>query len=159
MRIRRVLVPLVLLALSAAAMTAAAEPATPSAAAACVNGFAGSFPCKNVDLQALISLETMGCGSGNSIFGWTDPQDGHEYALMGCNNGIAFVDISDPVNPVFVGKLPGHDPDASSPDHGGGDSIWRDVRVYADHAYVGSEAPGHGLQVFDLTQLRNVTNP
>jgi len=37
---------------------------------------------------------------------------------------------------------------------GEGASAWRNIKVYRDHAYVGSEAAGHGLQVFDLTQLR-----
>jgi choice-of-anchor B domain-containing protein len=31
--------------------------------------------------------------------------------------------------------------------------------VYENHAFVVSEAPGHGMQVFDLTRLRNVANP
>ena len=134
-------------------------PSLPGSAVPCVGGMAGPYPCSNVDLLSNVSLAQMNCNSGNSLYGWTDPQDGKEYALMGCDNGIAFVDISDPVNPVFVGKLPAHDPDGvGAPDHGG-ESLWRDVRVYANHAYVGSEAAGHGLQVFDLTQLRGVSSP
>jgi choice-of-anchor B domain-containing protein len=31
--------------------------------------------------------------------------------------------------------------------------------VYADHAFVVSEAPGHGMQVFDLSELRQVISP
>ena len=38
-------------------------------------------------------------------------------------------------------------------------SLWRDIKVYADHAFIVSEASGHGMQVFDLTKLRNVPNP
>lgn len=30
------------------------------------------------------------------------------------------------------------------------------MQVYADHAFIGSEAANHGLQVFDLTQLRDI---
>ena len=30
------------------------------------------------------------------------------------------------------------------------------VQVYADHAFIGSEAANHGLQVYNLTQLRNI---
>ena len=30
------------------------------------------------------------------------------------------------------------------------------MKVVNDHAYIISEAPGHGLQVFDLTQLRGL---
>ena len=38
-----------------------------------------------------------------------------------------------------------------------GPSLWADVKVLGDTAYVVSEAPGHGLQVFDLQQLRQLT--
>jgi choice-of-anchor B domain-containing protein len=37
--------------------------------------------------------------------------------------------------------------------------LWRDIKTYSNHAFIVSEAPGHGMQVFDLTRLRNVTNP
>ena len=30
------------------------------------------------------------------------------------------------------------------------------MQVYADHAFIGSEAANHGLQVYNLTQLRNI---
>lgn len=32
-------------------------------------------------------------------------------------------------------------------------TIWRDIKVIGNYAYIGSEAPDHGLQVFDLTKL------
>jgi choice-of-anchor B domain-containing protein len=67
---------------------------------------------------------------------------------MGLDNGVAFVDVTNPSEPVFVGKLPQHTTV----------SVWRDVRVYRDHAFVVSEAEGHGMQVFDLSRLRGV-NP
>jgi hypothetical protein len=34
---------------------------------------------------------------GNDIWGWTDPLDGREYALVGRNDGTAFVDVTDPL--------------------------------------------------------------
>jgi len=40
-----------------------------------------------------------------------------------------------------------------------GTSSWRDVKVYNNYAFIVSEAPSHGMQVFDLTHLRNVNNP
>lgn len=115
----------------------------------CVGGFAGEYPCRNVDLVSFLPLAAMGCTAGNSLWGWTDHETGKEYALMGCNNGIAFVDLSTPESPYYLGKLPTHTIN----------SAWRDVRVYADHAFVISEASGHGMQVFDLTRLRNVVSP
>ena len=115
----------------------------------CENGFANNYPCKDYDLQSHIFLAEMGASEGNDSWGWTDPDDGTEYALVGLDNGTAFIDISDPVNPIYLGKLPTH----TTP------SIWRDIKVYQNHAFVVSEAGGHGMQVFDLTRLRNVSNP
>ena len=121
----------------------------------CVDGFAGSYPCKNVDLQSFISVNEMG-GSGpngvNDIWGWTDPNTGSEYALVGKDIGMAIVDISNPVVPVYLGTLPTHE-DPALP------TTWRDIKVIGNYAYIGSENPGHGLQIFDLTQLASVENP
>jgi hypothetical protein len=66
----------------------------------CIGGMAGSYPCDKIDLVSFIPLSTFGSGSGNDSWGWTDPLDGTEYALMGLNDGTAFVDLSDPENPV-----------------------------------------------------------
>ncbi|MBT3872606.1 MAG: choice-of-anchor B family protein, partial [Flavobacteriaceae bacterium] len=115
----------------------------------CENGYALNYPCDGYDLQSHISLAEMGASDGNDSWGWTDPNTGTEYALVGLNNGTAFIDLSDPINPVYLGKLPTH----TSP------SIWRDIKVYQNHAFVVSEAGGHGMQVFDLTRLRDVPNP
>ena len=115
----------------------------------CVGGMAGPYPCSEVDLLAFLPLASIGGGSGNDIWGWTDPLDGSEYALVGRSSGTAFVDISDPVNPIYLGNLPTHS----------SNSTWRDIKVYSDHAFIVSEASGHGMQVFDLTELRNVVSP
>src|SRR5687768_7098071 len=42
--------------------------------AACVDGMAGPYPCRNVDLLGRLSLAEMGNGEGNDIWGWTDPR-------------------------------------------------------------------------------------
>ncbi|TMM58846.1 choice-of-anchor B family protein [Maribacter algarum] len=115
----------------------------------CENGLAGTYPCDGYDFIGRISLEDFGAQSGNDSWGWTDATTGKEYAIMGLDNGTAFVDISDEENLIYLGKLPS-----------AGDPIsWRDVKVYKDHAFIVSEAPGHGMQVLDLTKLRNVDNP
>lgn len=115
----------------------------------CAGGNADGYPCNGYDLQSHIPLSVFNTTGANDSWGWTDPLDGKEYVLMGLENGTAFIDISDPVNPVYLGKLPTHT----------GATTWRDVKVYSNHAFVVSEAGGHGMQVFDLTRLRNVTNP
>ena len=78
--------------------------------------------------------------------GWTDSENGKEYALVGLSSHTAFVDMSDPANLILVGILPTSTVNSS----------WRDIKVYQDHAFIVSEAAGHGMQVFDLTRLRDV---
>ena len=119
-----------------------------AAQAPCVGGMSGGFPCENYDLYARFTPGQMNSSRANDSWGWTDPQDGTEYALIGLNNGTIFFDITDPLNPVNLGKLPTH---TSS-------STWRDIKVYNNHAFIVSEAGGHGMQVFDLTRLRSVAN-
>lgn len=55
----------------------------------------------------------------------------------GMADGTAFVHITDPVNPEVIGMLPTHTVSSS----------WRDIKVYKDHAFIVSEASGHGMQV------------
>ncbi len=116
---------------------------------ACAAGSAGGFPCGDVDLLAYVSRENLGvpAGSVNDVWGWTDPDTDREYALVGLSSGTAFVDVTDPTSPVYLGSLPTQT--ESSP--------WRDIKVYGNYAVVVSEATGHGMQVFDLTQLRSVS--
>ncbi|GIV58752.1 MAG: hypothetical protein KatS3mg042_1665 [Rhodothermaceae bacterium] len=88
----------------------------------------------------------------NDIWGWTDPASGREFAIVGRTDGTAFVEVTDPVNPVYLGSLPLH--------AGAQPSIWRDMKVYANHAFIVADGAGaHGLQVFDLTRLLNVATP
>jgi choice-of-anchor B domain-containing protein len=115
----------------------------------CVGGMAGTFPCNDYDLLSQIDLPTLNASLANDSWGWTDPLNGNEYAIVGLNNGTAFIDITDPLNTIYLGKLP----TATS------NSTWRDIKVYNDYAYIVSEAGGHGVQVFDLTLLRTVTAP
>lgn len=115
----------------------------------CESGSAGGFPCDGLDLQDRIPLSVFDSGITNDNWGWTDPDTGKEYALIGLGNGTAFVDISNPTDVVYLGKLPTFtDP-----------SIWRDIKVYNNYAFIVSEADGHGMQVFDLTRLRSVSSP
>ncbi len=111
----------------------------------CENGFAGDYPCNGYDLLGHIPMTALSAQSGNDIWGWTDASTGKEYALMGLDNGTAFIDISDTENLIYLGKLP----TATTA------SSWRDIKVYGDYAYIVSEANAHGVQVFDLTKLRD----
>jgi choice-of-anchor B domain-containing protein len=115
----------------------------------CESGMAGPFDCNGYDLLSQIPLATMNSTRANDSWGWTDPQDGKEYAIICLIEGTAFIDISDPINPIYLGKLPTV---TSS-------STWRDAKTYNNYAFIVSEDTGHGVQIFDLTKLRNVNNP
>jgi choice-of-anchor B domain-containing protein len=119
----------------------------------CVNGMAGEFPCRGVDMMSFIPLQELGCNIGATIYrssdiwGWTDPVTNKEYAIHGCEMGTSFVDVTDPYAPKVIGFLRG----INNPPR-----IWRDMKVYRDHAFISSEVTDHGLQVFDLRQLRGL---
>lgn len=112
----------------------------------CENGMAGSYACNGYDLMSHIDISDMNGSEGNDCWGWTDPTTSKEYALMGMNSGTAFVDITDPENPIFLGRLGTNTVNSS----------WRDIKTYGNYAFIVSEAAGHGMQVFDLTKLRDV---
>lgn len=116
----------------------------------CVDGFAGIYPCQHMDLLAYLPLSEIGGGENtNDVWGWTSPNTKKEYALVGCANGTAFIDISTPTSPVYLGLLPTHTIN----------SLWRDLESYGNYCFIGSEAADHGLQVFNLLELDDVTNP
>jgi len=117
----------------------------------CDEGEASAFPCRDVDLLSFLPVSEIGGGRGvetNDVWGWTDPETSREYALVGMTDQTAFIDLTDPANPVYVGSLD------RTPGIAG--SNWRDIKVHDNHAFIVSEANGHGVQVFDLTQLRDV---
>lgn len=122
----------------------------PLAYTPCVNGFADIYPCSHVDLLSFLPLADIGGGEGSSIWGWTDLATNKEYALMGRSSGTAFVDITDPVNPVYVGDLPTETYDSS----------WREMKTFRHFALIVCDLCGaHGMQIFDLTRLRGVSDP
>jgi len=113
----------------------------------CDNGFADGYPCRGMDLYSHITLTEFGSTFANDNWGWTDSDSGKEYVIQGLNDGTAFIDISDPLNPIYLGKISVNT-----------SSIWRDIKVFKNHAFIVSEANDHGLQIFDLTRLRDINS-
>ncbi len=116
----------------------------------CEAGAASLFGCDKVNLISFLPNNDLGADRGvqlNDIWGWTDPETGKEYALVGRTEGTSFVDLSDPSNPVYVANLPMTE--------GSRPNVWRDIKVYENHAYIVADGAGeHGMQVVDLTRLR-----
>ena len=115
----------------------------------------GPWGSRNVQLLGHLSLGEMGAGQanvlGNDVWGWTS-SGGQEIAIMGMTNSTAFVDISDPTNPLYLGRMMTQT----------GNNVWRDMKVYNDHVYVVADNNGaHGMQIYDLNNLLTIdpSNP
>ena len=115
----------------------------------CVGGVVAGFPCDSVVLMSRLTESELGTSGVSDNWGWTDPMTGIEYAILAAVEGTIFVSLEDPENPVVLGRLPTH---TSS-------TLIRDLKVFENHAYIVADTGGHGLQIFDLTQLRNVVSP
>lgn len=129
----------------------------------CTNGTSAGFPCDKINLLAQLSVTDLGAGTDidlANLWGWTDPETNKEYVIVGLTNGTAFVDISNPETPIYLGTLPTHNTV----------SRYRDMKVYQNHAFIIADtpldtaAPGEGdtpdgMQIFDLTQLGLVDTP
>lgn len=81
----------------------------------------------------------------NDIWGYVDSL-GNEYALVGVQDGISVVDVTDPANPTEIWWF------------NGPSTTWRDLKVWNKHCYVTNEA-SQGLFIIDLSGLPDVTMP
>jgi choice-of-anchor B domain-containing protein len=119
----------------------------------CVGGTAGDYLCSNVDMQAFIPLSELtpsGTVRMSSLWGWTDPVTNREYALLGMRDRTTIVDVTTSGEEFVIGWLPSHT----------GSSTWRELKSYNNHAYIVSDNNGaHGIQILDLTQMRNYQTP
>ena len=118
----------------------------------CQEGASKGFGCSDVDLLSFIPVKAMGGKRGvqlSGMWGWTDPESGREFALIGRVDGTSFVEVTDPMNPRYLGDLP--------KTLGSHASNWREIKTYRHYAYIVSDGAGeHGMQVFDLNQLKTV---
>ena len=93
----------------------------------------------NTALLGQLNLSTIHSTNCNDIWGYID-EAGNEYALVGTEDGVSVVDVTNPALPVELAWIPGMN------------SIWRDLKVYQDYAYITTEAE-EGLLIIDLSPL------
>jgi choice-of-anchor B domain-containing protein len=122
----------------------------------CKAGMASSFECSNTGLLSYMPISAIGGKRGVNLsgsWGWTDPVTGHDISIIGRTDGAAFVDVTDPTKPRYLGDL--------IRTKGANMSSWREIKTYKNYALIVSDGSGdhHGIQIFDLTRLRNVTTP
>ncbi len=121
-----------------------------AAATPCVAGFAGVFPCSNVDLLVHIADRTA-TARGADIWGFMDLNTHREYAIVGYSSGTAVYDVTDAENPREVGFIDGQS------------TTWRDIKVHQfwngidnrwnAYAYITADNASDGLFIIDLSQL------
>jgi choice-of-anchor B domain-containing protein len=76
----------------------------------------------------------------SNIGGYVDSY-GNEYALVGWEEGLSIVDVTDPDNPVIRFQV------------NGPTSGWREVKTWLHYAYVTTEGGSIGLQIINLQYL------
>jgi len=115
----------------------------------CVDGLAaGRYECRNADILSFVPIAELGSTyDASDIWGWYDAEYKREIAIIGMMDGTAFVDVTDPKNPNVLGNLP---------QTGKNLVIWSDMKVFNDHVFIVRESKSHGMQVYDLTKLRDL---
>ena len=100
--------------------------------------------CQNNYNLNLIGSYEWNSTEGSDIWGWVDPVNEDEYALIGLNDGFSCVNVSNPSNPIeefYISDI---------------NSTWRDIKTWGNYAYVTTEADA-GLLIVDLTDMSGNT--
>lgn len=98
-----------------------------------------AFSQINVDSISHVNYQQLHGADLNDLWGYED-ETGIEYAVVGTSKGTSIVSLENPASPVEVFWLPGTE------------SIWRDVAIHGDYAYISTEALS-GLTIIDLSPL------
>ncbi len=81
----------------------------------------------------------------NGVWGWVDPQDNKEYAIIGSSEGTYFIDVTIPTAPVVRDYVPGRR----------NNCIWREYKTYQNYCYMVSDdgGPPNSFQIADMSYL------
>ena len=125
------------------------------AAAPCVAGMSGNFPCQSASLLSHLAFDVLKPTStrANDVWGYTDLNTGREYVFIGVENGVAILDITNPTAPEQVGAPTGTG------------TTWRDIEIYQQFdaaaqrwrafAYITADRAPDPLMLLDLSGLPN----
>lgn len=81
------------------------------------------------------------------IWGYTAP-DGKEYAIIGSTKSVGIYDVTNCANPIFKFEFV---------DGLNNDNYWRDFKTYGNFAFGSADTGSEGLEVFNLTNINNIT--
>jgi choice-of-anchor B domain-containing protein len=103
-------------------------------------------PARNIDFLANVNDFPQPPGNYGyaSCWGYVHG-DGREYAIIGCTNGTAIYNVTNPLAPDLVGFI------------NGPQSLWREMKSYRNWIYVVTEGltAGRGLQIIRMTDPEN----
>jgi choice-of-anchor B domain-containing protein len=98
----------------------------------------GQFDDPGVLAEPVYDIRYQGC------WGWKNPADGREYAIIGSTFGTYFIEVTDPMNPVERDYVPGRHQYC----------IWHEYKSYDKYCYILSDdAPNNSLQIADMSYL------
>ncbi len=103
-----------------------------------------AIQAQNYNIQMRSELDFPGETVAN-IWGYT--KDGREYALVGGSLKTHIVEVTNPDAPVLIKSFPFSN------------SLWKEIRVYQNVAYISTEGGGAGLQIIDLSGLPSANLP
>jgi choice-of-anchor B domain-containing protein len=97
-----------------------------------------NFDDPGVLAESVYGIRYQGC------WGWKDPDDGREYAIIGSTFGTYFIEVTDPLNLVERDYVPGRETYC----------IWREYKTYGKYCYmVSDDTPNNSFQIADLSYL------
>lgn len=80
----------------------------------------------------------------NSVWGWVDPADNREYAILGASTGTYFIEVTNPSAPVMRDFVPGRRDSC----------IWREYKTYGNYVYmVSDDGMPNSFQIADMSYL------
>lgn len=80
----------------------------------------------------------------NSVWGWVNPKNNVEYAILGSGSGTYIIDLSTPSAPKQVAYVPGRK----------NKCIWREYKTYKNYLYaISDDASPNSFQIIDLSYL------
>jgi choice-of-anchor B domain-containing protein len=101
-----------------------------------INVKAQISPAVNIQLRSNLTFPGQDCAN---ICGYAI--NGKEFALVGNQTGVGIVNVTNPTSPQLIAQVTAVN------------SIWREIKVYQNYAYVTTEGSGQGLQIINLAKL------
>lgn len=111
--------------------------------------FSQTYPAMNISLlgnwfDSTVVSEPQHGIKYNGVFGWANPADGREYAIIGSTAGTYIIEVTDPTQPVMRDFVVGQRDSC----------IWREVHTYKNYCYIVSDdALPNSFQIIDLSYL------